>query len=658
MPFGIKSAPVSFQRIVNTVLAGFIGSSAHVYLDDIIIQGKSFDDHFENLTRVLDRLQKAKLKLKVEKCDFFKTEIAYLGHIISTEGLKPQSDKIQAIKKIAEPKNIQELQSFLGLMNYYRKFIKDFSEISRPLTVLLAGKKGPHKKADKTPIAWSETTQTAFTQLKDKLTEEVTLKFPDFSYEFLLTTDASTESIGGVLQQEDETGRVRPLTFFSRALNTAERRYSAIEREALAIEYGLQVNRPLCLGYHIEIHTDHRPLVWLLKVASPNGRIARWQTLLSEYDFGIKYIPGKDNIVADFLSRMKRQEETELVDPRDRIMIVGDARIDNQEGVEWNLEETRKLQDANEAYLIAKKGIESGKSLKEIRDELKIKRCNIKLPLEELQVEEGMLYRHTKSPYEEPIKAVVLTPEYVPKAIHLAHSVFPAGHGGVKVTLNRCQKLAFWPGMKKDVEEYCRKCQVCCRFKSVGNLSLTPLRRHPDVSAPFERIHMDIVGPMGTSDKGNKYILIIIDVFTRYLVTVLLKSKEASEVARAFFNQVVCVHGIPKTVVTDQGKEFVNQIFKGVTERLQVNHATITAYRPSANGVIERTNYTVVNILRTLTEDNPNIWDEMLPSATYAYNSAYHRIIKDSPFYLLHLRDPSIPHQILDAPPKPWYNVD
>ena len=304
-----------------------------------------------------------------------------MGHIIiSAKGLKPQPDKVRAIKSIKPPSNVRELQSFLGLMNYYRKFIENLSEISRPLTLLLAGKKGPHKKADKTPINWGDKEQKAFATLKEKLTEDVTLKFPDFSKDFILTTDASEDSIGGVLQQEDETGRERPFTFFSRTLNSSEKKYSAIEREALAIVYGLQVNKPLCLGYHIQIHTDHRPLTWLLKVASPNGRIARWQTLLSEYDFSIKYLPGKENIVADFLSRMKKLDETELVDPRDKIMSVnmgadflsgmkkldktelmdprdkimsvGDAHTKAQEEVEWNLEEIKRLQNENKAYKI------------------------------------------------------------------------------------------------------------------------------------------------------------------------------------------------------------------------------------------------------------------------------------------------------------------
>ena len=185
-----------------------------------------------------------------------------------------------------------------------------------------------------------------------------------------------------------------------------------------------------------------------------------------------------------------------------------------------------------------------------------------------------------------------------------------------------------------------------------------PLRHYPDVTAPFERLHLDLVGPMGVPHNGYRYVMTVIDVFTRYLVTVALKSKEAIEVARALYNKVVCVHGVPTTIVTDQGTEFVNNIMRELSKELLMQHAKITAFHPSANGVIERANYTIINILRTLVEGNVSIWDQMLEVATFAYNTAYHRTIKETPFYLLFLRDPGHPYTTLENPQKAWYNVD
>ena len=269
---------------------------------------QTFKNTWKNLEQVFKRLRAAKLTLKLEKYEFFKEVVKYLGHVISADGLKPQPSKVEAIRLAPVPKTVRELQSFLGMINYYRKFIPKYSMVARPLTKLLSGKKGSHRKNDKTPIEWNEAAQEAFEKLKTELTEKIVLKFPDFTRDFILTTDASEVSIGGVLQQKDEEGNLRPLTFFNRALNSAESKYPVIEREALAVIYGLQVNRPLCLGYHVEILTDHRPLVWLLSKATPSGRIARWQTLLSEYDFNVTYLPGKENPVADFLSRMRKVE--------------------------------------------------------------------------------------------------------------------------------------------------------------------------------------------------------------------------------------------------------------------------------------------------------------------------------------------------------------
>ena len=212
--------------------------------------------------------------------------------------------------------------------------------------------------------------------------------------------------------------------------------------------------------------------------------------------------------------------------------------------------------------------------------------------------------------------------------------------------------------MKGQVEEFVRKCVVCSRFKKVGNSMPAPLRHYPHVTAPFERLHLDLIGPMGVSHNGYRYVMTIIDVFTRYLVTVALRSKEATEVARALYNKVVCVHGVPVTIVTDQGTEFVNSVMKELSKELLMQHAKITAFYLSANGVIERANYTITNILRTLVEGNVSIWDQMLEAATFAYNTAYHRAVRETPFYLLFLRDPRHPYAMLESPSKAWYNVD
>ena len=674
MPFGLKTAPACFQSIINSVLAGLIGTQAQVYLDDIIILGKNFEDHVNNLNQVLCRLQEAKLKIKMEKCEFFKEEIPYLGHIISSRGMRPQPSKLEAIRSIPIPRTVYELQSLLGLTNYYRRFIPNYSQIIAPL-LSLKGKSTTLKKKDRSPIVWTPEANEALREIKEILKNSVTLQFPNFNKKFVLTTDASNSCIGGVLQQRTDDGALRPLSYFSRKLNAAERKYSTIEREALGVIYGLQINRPLILGYKIEIQTDHRPLVWLLQVATPNGRIARWQTLLAEYDFTIKHISGKTNVVADFLSRMAdlRESEIDLMDPLIDVVHPGSSleptvscgliaragRPNKADSTfQWDIDELIDLQDKQPGYREIKSMLNSGCSVEEIEGRLKVLKCKPKLPLPELACVNGILYRRSQNAYGELQHAVVLPPSYIPRALTLSHYNASAGHGGVRVTLARLRKFAFWPGMSRDVENFVKGCQICTKFKKIGNLRPAPLRHFPDVSAPFERIHVDLVGPMGVSCNSYKYIMTVIDTLTKYLITIPLKSKEAREVAHSLYEKVICVHGVPRTMISDQGGEFVNNVLSTMCDTLGLVHSKITAFHPAANGQCERANYTIVNILRTLVEGNISIWDKMLPVATFAYNTAYHRVIKEAPFYLLYLRDPAMPYHMIEAPVKPWYNVD
>lgn len=680
VPFGLKTAPAAYQRIMNQVLIGLTGRIVHVYLDDLIVQGKDMDHHLKNLHAVLDRLQKAHLSLRLDKCSFFKEQVDYLGHIVSASGLKPQPSKVQAVQQLTPPKTVKELQGFLGLVNFYRKFIKDFAKIASPLNNLLKGRKVT--KNDKTHLEWNEEALHAFSTLKNSLTTDIVLAFPDFRKPFNLTTDASDKAIGGVLQQKDENGSLRPIAYFSRTLNGAERNYSAVEREALAVIYGLSTNRPLILGYRIHILSDHRPLTWLLKSTVPSSRIARWQTLLGEFDFSIDYLPGSSNMVADFLSRIRNQESDVIEGELDaRIMSVTltggqDMSVASPEGhdkqdkfLHWSLAGLMEHQDRDPELRELKHAFEqtTGGNVHE-RDERKVaERSNVtlnaakrhfkKLPLSEVCVENGILYRDVCDEYNKQKRLVIVPPSYIPNALALAHSMLPAGHGGTKVTLARCRKFAYWPGMKADVEQYVRSCPVCCRFKKRGSPP-APLMRYPEVGQPFDRVHMDIVGPLSVSDEGYRYVLTVIDVLSRFLVATPLRTKAAKEVAAAFYKNVVCVHSIPPILVTDQGKEFVNTLLRELTQLLQIDHLRTTPYHPSANGVIERPNGTLINILRTLCEDNRGIWDQMLPVATHAYNTAYHRVLKDSPFFLLFSRDPNVPFEVLENKLQPCYDVD
>lgn len=296
MPFGLKNSPPTFQRVMNNILRGIQNETALVYLDDILIYSTSLKEHIDRLREVFNRLREANFKVQLDKTEFLRKEVAYLGHIVTPEGVKPNPDKIRAIKNYPIPKNTKEIKGFLGLLGYYRKFIKDFAKLTKPLTHCL-------KKETKIDINKPEYVNS-FEICKNILCNEPLLQYPDFEKEFILTTDASNYAVGAILSQI-KNGADLPIAYASRTLNKSETQYSAIEKELLAIVFGTKYFRPYIYGRKFKIYTDHKPLQWLFSVKEPNSRLLRWRLKLEEYDYEIKYKKGKSNKNADALSRIQ-----------------------------------------------------------------------------------------------------------------------------------------------------------------------------------------------------------------------------------------------------------------------------------------------------------------------------------------------------------------
>lgn len=293
MPFGLKNAPATFQRVMDSVLCGLQGERCFVYLDDIVVFASSLQEHEQKLREVFTRLQKYELKVQPDKCEFLRREVAYLGHIISNEGVKPNPDKVQAVKDFPVPKCCKDIKAFLGLTGYYRRFIPNFSKVTKPLTSLL--------KKD-IPFIWGESQQKSFEECKQLLTSPPILQYPDFTKEFILTTDSSLHAIGSILSQ-GPIGKDLPIAYASRTLNKAESNYSTIERELLAIVWAVKHFRPYLFGRKFKIVTDHKPLTWLFSIKDPGSRLVRWRLKLEEFDYEVIYKAGKNNTNADALSR-------------------------------------------------------------------------------------------------------------------------------------------------------------------------------------------------------------------------------------------------------------------------------------------------------------------------------------------------------------------
>lgn len=295
MPFGLKTAPATFQRAMDNVLRGLQGLHCLVYMDDIIIYSTSMQEHVKDLRSIFDRLREANLKVQLDKSEFLRKEVLYLGHTITDQGLKPNDDKIKAVLNYPLPKTVTEIKSFLGLVGYYRRFIKDFAKITKPLTNCL-------KKRNK--IVIDQKYMDAFHQCKELLTHAPLLQYPDQSKPFILTTDASAVALGAVLSQ-GTIGTDQPIAYASRTLSETEMRYSTIERELLGVIWAVKHFRPYLYGNKFTIYTDHRPLTWLDSLKEPNSKLTRWRLRLQEYDFETKYKNGKQNTNADALSRIK-----------------------------------------------------------------------------------------------------------------------------------------------------------------------------------------------------------------------------------------------------------------------------------------------------------------------------------------------------------------
>jgi len=569
MPFGLKNAPATFQRLMNSVLTGMQGLKCLVYLDDIVIYGSSLEDHNKRLEEVLQRLRENKLKLQPDKCEFLRKETVYLGHIISENGISPDPSKLVAIKDFPEPKRVKDIQSFIGLAGYYRKFIENFSKIAKPLTRLT-------KKTEK--FIWTADQQDAFNKLKEKLTTAPVLRYPDFTQEFIVTTDASAYALGAVLSQ-GTVGDDRPIAYASRVLTRAEQNYSTTEKELLAIVWAVKHFRPYVYGTKFKVVTDHKPLIWLFSVNDPGSRLIRWRLKLEEYDYEIIHKAGRANANADALSR--------------------NVKYDTCKG-----EEERNIH-----------------TLKEDTD-------NLRIPTEEEKVQ--------------------ILKEY--------HDAPIGGHQGIERTLRRIRLKYNWPGITKDVEEHIKRCELCQKNK------LTPRTKAPLVitdtpSRPFEKCALDILGPLTVTTNGNKYLLTFQDSLTKFSKAIPIPNQEANTVSKEFVTKIVLEHGIPEKILTDQGTNFLSEIFKNTCRLLKIDKIQTTAYHPESNGALERSHRTLAEYLRHYINKDQTDWDEWVPYAMFAYNTTPHTATGYTPFELTYGHQAELP-TALTKPPKPTYNYD
>jgi len=613
MPFGLSNAPATFMRMMNNLLADFIDKFVQAFLDDVLVYSKTMEEHLKHLRLVLSRLREQKLYAKLSKCSFLRNQMEFLGHVISAEGIATDPEKTAAVRDWGRPRDVSEVRSFLGLAGYYQKFIRGFAAISTPLSDLT--------RSD-VPWSWKEPQEKAFVELKRCLTSAPVLLIPDPHKDFTLETDASGFAIGAVLSQEDDKGQLRPVTFISRKLQAAELNYTVTELETLAVHYAVTKLRHYLHGPLVHVITDHHAVKYLLDKKELSGREARWNERFQEFRLDFTYRPGKQNPVADSMSR----------DPKYLSTVTAG----------WDSKLVAKVITAYTA----------DKTFGEIYSALVKPPAkpspDIASVLSNYHVMDKLLF--LKDQDGDRLCLPVVT-EILELVLHDCHDAPTAGHPGFAKTYARVRAQYYWPKMDEIIRSYIESCDVCQKDKSKNTSPHGYL--HPlDISSwPWESIAMDFIVKLPKTQAGFDAIFVVVDRLSKMAHFIPAKDTDtASDTARRFFESVVRLHGLPLSIVSDRDTKFTGHFWQGLMKALGVKLRMSTAFHPQTDGATERTNQTLEKYLRHYIHFDQKDWDLHLPAAEFAYNSAKSASTGLTPFEICAGRTPVLSPFALGAP--------
>ena len=597
MPFGLTNAPSTFMRLMNEVLRPYIGKFVVVYFDDILIYSQRLSDHISHVEQVLKALRQEGLFANLKKCVFCTDQLIFLGFVVSSQGLKVDEEKIKAIQDWPTPTTIGHVRSFHGLASFYRRFVKDFSTIAAPMTSVI-------KK--NVSFVWGPAQEESFNKLKYSLTHAPVLTLPDFNKTFEIECDASGTGIGAVLTQGG-----RPVAFFSEKLSGAALNYPTYDKELYALVRSLETWQHYLLSKEFVIHTDHETLKHLRGQTTLKKRHARWLEFVETFPYVIKYKKGKDNVVADALSR------------RHTLIVTMEAKI---MGFEHIKESYATDLDFNEAFRNTEKGA-FGPYYQHGGFLFKGKRlCIPKGAMRELLVRE-------------------------------AHGGGLMGHFGRDKTLSVLTEHFFWPHMKKDVENLCAKCTTCLKTKSrshpYGLQMPLPIPNHPWVD-----ISMDFV--LGLPKINHKdSIFVVVDRFSKMAHFIACNAtNDATQTADLFFKEVVRLHGVPRTIVSDRDTKFLSHFWKTLWGKLGTKLLFSTTCHPQTDGQTEVVNRTLSQLLRATVGKNLRNWLSCLPFVEFAYNHARHSTTNLSPFEIVYGFQPETPLDFTELPSAMYRSRD
>ncbi len=559
LPFGVSSSPAIFQRTIEGVLQGL--PYVAVFLDDILVTGRNDEEHLQTLAKVLDRLQEAGLRLKRSKCTFMEKEVMFLGHKVDETGLHPAPEKVLAIQNAPSPKNVTELKAYLGLLNYYNKFLSNLSTVLAPVHRLL-------RKDAK--WNWGGEQEAAFAQSKKMIQSVQVLVHYDLQKDVILSCDASPYGLGAVLSHMMPDGSERPIGFMSQTLNQAERNYSQLDKEGLAVMFGLQRFHKYLYGRKFTIVTDHKPLLSLFnelkavpQMSSP--RIQRWAVTLRAYEYSIIYKAGKDHSNADALSRLPLPMESST-EQEERVLMLENADITlitAEQVREW----TRKDPILSRVRETVQRGCLHELTGTEFHP--------FTLRKDELSVQDGCVLWGAR---------VIIPSVGRPDVLKQLHQCHP----GVSRMKALARSYVWWPKLDQDVERLVKICGTCQEHRNVP--AVAPLHPWNWPDKPWQRLHVDYAGPF-----MGKMFFVLIDAHSKWMDVYPVNSATSATTIECLRNSF-SNHGLPELIVSDNGTCFISAEFKEFLHKNGVRHVTSAPYHASSNGLVER----AVQIVKTM----------------------------------------------------------
>lgn len=623
LPMGLRISPNAFSRIISLALSDLSTNSCFVYLDDIIIFGDTLEKHNLNLQKVFHRLREVNFKLNPGKCKFLQTNIVYLGHHISPHGIRPDPQKTLVVSKYPRPTNTDDVRRFVAFCNYYRRFVHNFAHIAAPLNLLL--------KKDQ-PFVWSDECEAAFCLLREKLISAPTLAFPDFSRPFTVHTDASQLAISGILSNADG----HPIAYASRSLNKAERNYPTIEKELLAIVWACtKAFRPYLLGKPFTVFSDHRPLQYLYSFNNSSARLIKFRLALAEYNFTITYIPGAHNAPADALSRAP----VDIEELRSNMCNVVQTRSQTRAQMLDPVQSPNKNNTQHDTFRTStcsnNKNHDNNDNTNDNHGDNKN-------------------FPGSDQPTSTVPRLIADTAEQQ-ALLAAAHFSPTAGHPGINRMYQTMKLRWYWPNMVQDITNLVNSCLHCNQAKFTPNPTV-PMTESYTASSPFEQVLIDIVGPLPATDNNHKYILTVQDNLSKFLELIPLPNKTAQAVAQALVEHIFLRYGLPVSILSDNGTEFINETFRKICDLLSIDHRTSTPYHHQTIGALENTHRVLnayLRIFSSLTD-----WDNWLPYFAFSYNSSVHSATGYMPHQLLFGKLPNLPHFPTNTPAPPIYNYD